>query len=505
MALPIFEMIINPDETSDVEVSFIALVDKPAIERNFLAFNAFDYESFGGPGSGPNPGGGSEGGDDSGGDADTQKILAKPRTARSEDDIKHLLKRKKKTEVKEIADNGKSWLKKNTDKVGSVEHRTVSREVNVADKVLKGFYQSQVLQFAVDTDKRIISGPAMVADVPIYRRDETGEYHVFFSASTIKEIALKFAKKGYAKNLNLFHDPKLPAEGVTVFNSFVSDKAMGIQPMAGFEDLPDGSWFISAKVENEQVWQRIKSGELKGFSVEGNFSFIRNEQNGENGDISKTGLMADLKSLVAEARAIFNKMFQNDVAAGATNTSTTSVAPAQNAAPVASASPTTTKLKDGTEVSYTELAIGGVLMAGIAPCAPGEYELEDGTKVTVGEGGLITAVTPGTNAAPATPDFTKQFTEINTKLTGYETKFTSYEQKFTEYETKFQQQNEAIARAQAMNEKLFAIVEKLAETPTADPANPGGGNFSSDYAQTKSERLATLAANINKLKLSKTA
>lgn len=56
-----------------------------------------------------------------------------------------------------------------------------------------------------------------------------------------------------------------------------------------------------------------------------------------------------------------------------------------------------------------------------------------------------------------------------------------------------------------MNEKLFAIVEKLAESPTADPVTQGGGNFSSDYAQTKVERLATLAANINKLKLAKTA
>ncbi|MCV5968720.1 hypothetical protein, partial [Lactococcus petauri] len=83
-------------------------------------------------------------------------------------------------------------------------------------------FKSQTLNFAVDADKRIISGPAMVADVPIYRKDQGGEYNVFFSAATIKEIALKFAKKGYAKNLNLFHDPTMPAEGVTIFNSFVS-------------------------------------------------------------------------------------------------------------------------------------------------------------------------------------------------------------------------------------------------------------------------------------------
>ena len=375
MALPIYEMLINPDETSDVEVSFVALVDKPAIERNFMMF------------------------------------------------------------------------------------------------------KSLLLNFAVDEDKRIISGPAMVADTPIYRRDETGEFNVFFSAATIKEIALKFAKKGYAKNLNLFHDPNLPADGVTIFNSFVSDKSIGIPPMTGFEDLPDGTWFISAKVENEEIWKKIKDGEVRGFSVEGNFSIKKTGTLSENEHLLKSGIMSDLKTLVTDLK---NFLFNNQPA------------PAAPVAPVAAAA-TTAKLKDGTEVSISALEVGGTVMIGDAPAPAGEHELEDGSKVTVGEGGVITALAPvGMPEEPAT-DYTKEFAAVNEKLSGYEQRFATYEQKFSDYETRIQ-------KAQAMNEKLFAIVEKLAEAPTADPASTSGSNFQSQISKDKEARLKELQTNIQKLK-----
>ena len=377
MALPIYEMMINPEETSDVEVSFVALVDKPAIERNFMMF------------------------------------------------------------------------------------------------------KSQTLNFAIDADKRIISGPAMVADVPIYRKDQGGEYNVFFSAATIKEIALKFAKKGYAKNLNLFHDPTMPADGVTIFNSFVSDKAIGVLPMAGFEDLPDGSWFISAKVESDAIWQRIKAGEFKGFSVEGNFSFKKTGMENENPHLIESSIMQDIKTLLSTLKAA---LFSADAPPP----------PAAAPAPVA-AEAVKAKLKDGTEVSVSELVIGGTVMIGEAPAPAGEHELEDGTKITVGEGGVITAVTPGVAVAAPPADYTKEFAAVNEKFAGYE-------QRFAAYETKFQEQAQAIAKAQAINEQLFTIVQKLAEAPTADPASGSGGNFNSQYSEDKAERLRNIQASLNKLK-----
>ena len=174
MELPIYELMINEDLQDDAEVSFIALVDKPAIQKNWNAFKE------------------------------------------------------------------------------NVKFQIVSE------------------------DKRIISGPVMLADSPIYRNDNTnGEYYVIFSKDTIFKIAQKFFKKGYQANVNLMHDSNQQVSGVTMFESFISDVDRGILPMKGFEDAPDGSWFGSFKVEDDNVWKMIKEGKFKGFSVEGIFEYAK--------------------------------------------------------------------------------------------------------------------------------------------------------------------------------------------------------------------------------------
>ena len=134
----------------------------------------------------------------------------------------------------------------------------------------KKFSQFQI----ISEDEKIISGPLMIADELIYRNNDTfGEHYVKFSADTIKEISIKFAKKKYQANVNLMHDQNQVVDGVTMFESFIVDKKRGILPMKGFEDVADGSWFGSFYVENPEVWAKIKSGELKGFSVEGLFDY----------------------------------------------------------------------------------------------------------------------------------------------------------------------------------------------------------------------------------------
>ena len=126
----------------------------------------------------------------------------------------------------------------------------------------------------VSEDEHIISGPLMIADELIYRNnDKFGEHYVKFSADTIQKIVIKFSKKKYQSNVNLMHDPNQKVEGVTMFESFIVDKKRGILPMKGFEDVADGSWFGSFYVENEDVWNKVKAGEFKGFSVEGLFDY----------------------------------------------------------------------------------------------------------------------------------------------------------------------------------------------------------------------------------------
>ena len=139
--------------------------------------------------------------------------------------------------------------------------------------------QAERKEFAIqDEEQRIISGPLMLANKPIFRMDSFGEYYVYFTADTIKKIAQKFFRKAYQNNVNLMHDDGQQLDGITMFESWITDASRGILPMKGFEDVPDGSWFGSFKVENDEAWQMIKEGKVKGFSVEGVFNYIREDK-----------------------------------------------------------------------------------------------------------------------------------------------------------------------------------------------------------------------------------
>ena len=129
------------------------------------------------------------------------------------------------------------------------------------------------MQFEViDEEKRIISGPLMIADLPILRRDkELGEYYAVFRANTIMQIVQKFFKSRNNSNVNIMHNPNMIVEGVYMFESFIIDESRGTLTPKGFDVLSNGSWFGSFKVENDKIWNEIKQGIFSGFSVEGPF------------------------------------------------------------------------------------------------------------------------------------------------------------------------------------------------------------------------------------------
>jgi hypothetical protein len=149
----------------------------------------------------------------------------------------------------------------------------------------------------VSEDRRIISGPIMLADTPIFRSDsQYGDYYVAFSKETILKIAQKFFKKGFQSNVNLMHNSNQVFDGITLFESFISDPLRGIMPMKGFEDSPVGSWFGSMIVDNDQAWQKVKDGEIMGFSVEGLFNYKPRE-------VNKVASMVDeIKRILSEVK-----------------------------------------------------------------------------------------------------------------------------------------------------------------------------------------------------------
>ena len=142
-----------------------------------------------------------------------------------------------------------------------------------------------------DEEKRIVSGFAMMADKPIDRLDDQGNiFQVKFTADSVKNIALSFFKNNLANQTNANHETDNFLEGVFVFESMIIDKARGINVPKGFDKAPDGSWFISMKVDNDQVWQQVLDGTFKGFSVEGMFDKKNND------------FMQDLKNLIESTR-----------------------------------------------------------------------------------------------------------------------------------------------------------------------------------------------------------
>jgi len=127
-------------------------------------------------------------------------------------------------------------------------------------------------QFSIENpEQKIVTGALMIADLPIYRRDGDEEYYVTFSAAEIKKIVQRFFKKGYQSKVNVEHST--PVDGVYMFESFIIDREKGIMPPKGFEDISNGSWFGSFKVDNEKIWNEVKAGTFKGFSVEGLFRY----------------------------------------------------------------------------------------------------------------------------------------------------------------------------------------------------------------------------------------
>lgn len=129
-------------------------------------------------------------------------------------------------------------------------------------------------QFAISNEeRRIVSGPALIPDVPIYRSDASGEYYVYFDKASIERIVDKFFKTSRNNNVDLEHDGCV-LNGIHLFESFVVDSSRGVKSPTKYEGLPDGTWFVSYRIESDKVWNLVKSGDFKGFSVSGIFDHI---------------------------------------------------------------------------------------------------------------------------------------------------------------------------------------------------------------------------------------
>lgn len=123
----------------------------------------------------------------------------------------------------------------------------------------------------VDKEKRILMGAALIPNKKIYRvNDKKEEYYIYFSENTVRQAMELFFKNGNQSNATYEH--KAAVTGMTVVESWlIEDSEKDKSTLYGFS-LPKGTWMISMKVDNDEVWNDVKLGKIKGFSIEGYFA-----------------------------------------------------------------------------------------------------------------------------------------------------------------------------------------------------------------------------------------
>ena len=119
-------------------------------------------------------------------------------------------------------------------------------------------------------EKRMLYGAILIPDQLIYRVDEETkeEYYIRYSKEVIEKTAYNYLKNKNQGNATLEH--AVPIEGLTLVESWLTDGTNDKSKTLGF-DLPNGTWFGGIKVDNADVWEAVKDGKVKGFSIEGYF------------------------------------------------------------------------------------------------------------------------------------------------------------------------------------------------------------------------------------------
>ena len=154
-----------------------------------------------------------------------------------------------------------------------------------------------------DEEKRLVYGVVMRADFPIYRRDERfGEYYIIYKPETIRLMAEKYLADGLQNETSTMHQTDV--DGVQMVQYFLKDSSRGVAP-AGFDDIADGSLFAEFHILNDEVWAAVKSGDYRGFSLEGYFDLTPEE------NVVKVSEIVD--DLEGQFSAIFKSFIKNNM------------------------------------------------------------------------------------------------------------------------------------------------------------------------------------------------
>jgi len=123
----------------------------------------------------------------------------------------------------------------------------------------------------IDKEKRILLGALLIPNKPIYRKNEQGDYYIFFSKDTISKASQMYLRNGYQNNSTLEHSKDL--KGLTLVESWIVEDEVQDKSRKYGLNVPVGTWMGAVKVNNEEIWNEyVRTNKVKGFSIEGYFA-----------------------------------------------------------------------------------------------------------------------------------------------------------------------------------------------------------------------------------------
>ena len=152
----------------------------------------------------------------------------------------------------------------------------------------------------VDTEKRILMGAVLIPEKPIFRRNGEDEYYIYFSKNTVNKASQLFFKNGNQNNWTLEHDKQI--QGLTVVESWIVEDTQKDKSAIYNLSVPVGTWMASVKVEDDGIWNDfVKTGKVKGFSLEGYFADKLETKNELSKQNKKDEIINQIKKLIYES------------------------------------------------------------------------------------------------------------------------------------------------------------------------------------------------------------
>ena len=123
----------------------------------------------------------------------------------------------------------------------------------------------------IDKEKKILLGPLLIPNKPIYRKNQEDEYYIYFSRETVRKASEGFLMKGNQSKSTIEHQHSI--KGLTLVESWLVEDEVHDKSRKYGMNVPVGTWMGAIKVNNDEVWNEyVKTGKVKGFSVEGYFA-----------------------------------------------------------------------------------------------------------------------------------------------------------------------------------------------------------------------------------------